>query len=47
MWKLFKIAELSEVMRQKGYTRLIGLLNNVRPSTLSKEDEKQLKSVFV
>ena len=47
MWKLFKIAELSQVMRQKGDTRLIDMLNNVMTSTLSKEDEKQLKSKFV
>ena len=30
LWKLFKIAELVEVMRQKGDSQLIDLINKVR-----------------
>ena len=47
LWKLFKIAELVEVMRQKGDSQLIDLLNKVRIASLNETDEQLLKSRFV
>ena len=47
LWKMFKLAELTEVMRQKGDDTFIDLLNNVRTATLNDQDEKLLKSRFV
>ena len=47
LWNLFKIAELLEVMRQRGDTDLIDLLNKVRTSSLEEVDEKLLKSHFI
>ena len=44
LWKLFKIAELVEVMREKGDSQLIDLLNTV---TFNETDEQLLKSRFV
>ena len=44
---MFKLAELTEVMRQKGDDIFIDLLNNVRAATLNDQDEKLLKSRFV
>ena len=42
---MFKLAELTEVMHQKGDDTFIDLLNNVR--TANDQDEKLLKSRFV
>ena len=39
MWKLFKIAELDEVMRQKVDTDLIDMMNKVRTDDLDNESE--------
>ena len=47
MWKLFKIAELEEGMRQRGDTALIDLLNEVRVAKLSQHSENLLLSRFV
>jgi len=47
LWRLFKIAELTEVMRQRGDSRLIDLLNNVRLGKVTPEDVKLLKSRFI
>ena len=47
LWKLFKIAELFEVMRQNGDSQLIDLLNKVRIASLNETDEQLLKSRFV
>ena len=35
LWKLFKMFELSEVMRQRGDSQLIDLLNNLRTANLN------------
>ena len=43
----FEIAELVEVMRQRGDATLINLLNKVRTSNIDKEDEAILKSKFI
>ena len=46
-WRLFKIAELTEVMRQRGDQKLITLLNNIRTANIIANDEKSLKSKFL
>ena len=38
LWREFQMCELTEVMRQKGDTRLIKLLNNLREGTLMEND---------
>ena len=45
LWSLFRIAELHEVNRQKGYTDLIDLSNKVRIADIY--DENLVKSKFV
>ena len=47
LWKLFKIAELDEVMRQRGDAQLIDLLNKVRTASLDEQDEALIKSRFI
>ena len=47
LWKLFKIAELHEVMRQRGDSELIDLLSKVRTSSLEECEEDLLKSRFI
>ena len=47
LWKRFNIAELVEVIRQKGDSQLIDLLNKVRIALLNETDEQLLKSRFV
>ena len=47
LWKNFKIAELTEVMRQKGDDTFINLLNNIRTGEITAEDEEILKSRFI
>ena len=46
-WKNFKIAELTEVMRQRGDLIFISLLNNVRKGILTDEDAGILESRFI
>ena len=46
-WRLFKIAELTEVMRQRGDQTLITLLNNVRTGNITNNDEKILQTKFM
>ena len=46
-WRLFKIAELTEVMRQRGDQELITLLNNIITGNITENDEKILKSKFI
>ena len=47
LWKMFKLVELTEVMRQKGDDTFIDLLNNVRTESINDQDEKLLKSRFI
>ena len=47
LWKLFKLAELHEVMRQRGDSDLIDLLNKVLMVSLEAYDENILKSRFI
>ena len=44
---MFKLAELTEVMCQKGDYTFIDLLNNVRTASINDHDEKLLKSWFI
>ena len=46
-WKLFKISELVEVMRQIGDSQLIDLLNKVRIASINEDDEQLLKARFI
>ncbi|XP_057310102.1 uncharacterized protein LOC130648098 [Hydractinia symbiolongicarpus] len=46
-WKHFKIAELTEVMRQRDDQHLIELLNNIRVGKLERRHEDLLKSKFI
>ena len=45
--KLFKLAEMCEVMRQRGDSNLIDLLNKVRTASLEENDEIILRSRFL
>ena len=47
LWKMFKITELQEVIRQRGDSELIDLLNKVRTASLDEHDEFLLKSKFI
>ena len=47
LWKHFNLAELHEIMRQRGDSDLIDLLNKVRTASLEECDETILKSRFV
>ena len=47
LWRLFRIAELKEIMRQRGDTVLIDLLNKVRTVNIDANDENLLMSKFV
>ena len=47
LWKLFKLAELHDIMQQRGDSDLIDLLNKVRTATLEECDENCLKSRFI
>ena len=44
LWYLFKMAELTEVMRQRGDTRLIEMLNKIRVRDVDDAVESLLKS---
>ena len=47
LWRLFEMAELHEVMRQRGDVTFIDLLNRVRIAEVNTDDENILKSKFV
>ena len=47
LWQSFKLAELTEVMRQRGDTVFIDLLNNVRVGKLTESDISILNSRFI
>ena len=47
LWRLFRMGELSEVMRQKGDCVFIDLLNNIRVANINSSDEILLKSKFI
>ena len=45
LWKYFKIAELHEVKRQRGDSKLINLLNKVRVASLVRTDMRFIKII--
>ena len=47
LWRTFQFAELTEVMRQRGDTSFIELLNRIRTGEPNVEDENILKSRFI
>ena len=47
LWCNFKIAELTEVMRQRGDTTLIDLLNKIRIGYIDDSVESVLKEKFI
>ena len=47
LWRLFKMGELTEVMRQKGDIVFIDLLNAVRVGKITHDDETLLQSKFI
>ena len=47
LWRLFRMGELTEVMRQKGDFIFIDLLNKVRAGNIDSNDENLLKSKFI
>ena len=47
LWRVFKMCELDEVMRQKGDSIFINLLNSVRIGSLNKDEEEILRSKFI
>ena len=44
---MFKLAKLTEVMRQQCDDTFIDLLNNTRTASINDQDEKLLKSKFI
>ncbi|XP_057297639.1 uncharacterized protein LOC130628671 [Hydractinia symbiolongicarpus] len=47
LWRKFQLAELEEVMRQKGDSSLIDVLNKVRTGNVDPQCENLLKSRFI
>ena len=47
LWNLFEIAELTEVMQQRGDGNFIDLLNHVRIAELNDSDVSLLRSKFI
>ena len=47
LWRNFRMCELTEVMRQRGDTVLIDLLNNIRLGILNPQDLDLLRSQFI
>ena len=47
LWRVFKMCELTEVMRQRGDMALISMLNNVRVGNLTQNDVVLLQKRFV
>ena len=45
LWNLFEIAELTEVMQQRGDGNFIDLLNHVRIAELNDSDVSLLRSI--
>ena len=47
LWHKFKLAELTEIMRQKGYTMFIESLNKIRVGAVDVSVDYIVKSRFV
>ena len=47
LWRMFQFAELTEVMRQRGDTKCINLLNKIRVGNVDQNVEKQIRERFI
>ena len=47
LWRLFKLAELTEIMRQKDDLEFIELLNKIRVGNVDEHVEDKLKARFI
>ena len=47
LWKMFRLVEFTEVMRQKGYRSFIDLPNEIRVGHIDKSSEMMIKSRFI
>ena len=43
LWRMFEFAELTEVMRQRGATKFIDLLNKIRVGNVDEYIQKQIE----
>ena len=47
LWKIFRLVELTEVMRQKGDTSFIDLLNQIRVGHIDESSEMMIQSRYI
>ena len=47
LWRMFQFAELTEVMRQRGDTKFIDLLNKMRVGNVDEDVRKQIRERFL
>ena len=47
LWKMFRLVELPEVMRQKGDTSFIDLLNQIRVGHIDESSEMMIQPRFI
>ena len=47
MWRMFKIVELSEIMREQGHNEMIDMLNKIRVDTIDTSVDNLLQSRFI
>ena len=47
LWRMFKIVELSEMMRQQGHNEMIDVLNEIRVGTVDTSIDNLLQSRFI
>ena len=47
LWRMFKIVELTEIMRQQGHNEMIDMLNKIRVGTIDISVDNLLQSRFV
>ena len=47
LWRMFKIVELSEIMRQQGHNEMIDMLNKIRVGTIDTSVDNLLQSRFI
>ena len=47
LWRMFQFAELTEVMRQRGDTKFIHLLNKIQVGNVDEDVQKQIRERFI
>ena len=47
LWRIFQFAELTEVMRQRGDTKFIHLLNKIQVGNVDEDVQKQIRERFI